>query len=91
MKLDMILQIPDHVLAREVSGETVVLDLESGMYFGLNEVGSRVWNLLEQGLSLASVCDRIEAEFAAPREAIENDVLELCNSLAQNKLVTLAT
>ncbi len=40
--------IPD-VLSREVSGETVLLNLENECYFGLNEVGTRIWQLLQEG------------------------------------------
>lgn len=79
---------PD-VVAREVGGETILLDLGTGIYFGLNEVGGKVWQLLDSGQdSLAGICDAIEQAFDAPRGEIERDVAALLNDLAQRGLVT---
>jgi len=40
--------IPDDVVFRDLAGEAVILNLASGIYFGLNEVGTRMWNLLAE-------------------------------------------
>lgn len=57
MKLDDTIRVPPHVLARTVGDETVILDLASGSYFGLDPVGARVWQLLADGRNLAQACD----------------------------------
>jgi hypothetical protein len=41
--------IPERLLVQQLNCETVILDLDSGTYFGLDEVGTRVWQLLAQG------------------------------------------
>lgn len=81
----------DDVVAREVGGEMVLLDLASGTYFGLGAVGSRVWEQLSQGeASLAQLADLIEAEFDAPREVIEQDLAELIGQLVDKQLAATA-
>ncbi len=81
----------DDVVAREVGGEMVLLDLVSGTYFGLGAVGSRVWEQLSQGeVSLAQLADLIEAEFDAPRERIEQDLAELLAQLVDKQLAAAA-
>ena len=81
----------DDVVAREVGGEMVLLDLVSGTYFGLGAVGSRVWEQLSQGeASLAQLADLIEAEFDAPREVIEQDLAKLIGQLVDKQLAATA-
>jgi Coenzyme PQQ synthesis protein D (PqqD) len=91
MQLDQRFQVSDDVVAREVAGEMVLLDLASGLYFGLDPVGSRIWDRLSEGpCSLTEVCDMIEAEFDAPRDQIESDLLALAAQLTDKKLINTA-
>ncbi len=88
MKLGDKIAASDDVVSREVSGEMVLLDLGSGDYFGLNPVGARIWELLEQKvLTLAELCDTIEREFDAPRDEIERDTLALAAELDRAGLI----
>lgn len=92
MHLDQSFRISEDVVAREVAGELVLLDLASGLYFGLNPVGSRVWQHLAEGpCSLAELCDRIEAEYDAPRAQIERDIVALAAQLADKSLISPAS
>ena len=85
-----VLRASDDVVAREVGGEMVLLDLASGTYFGLGTVGSRVWEMLSQGdVSLAQLADRIEDEFDAPRDQIERDLADLLDQLVAKQLAVV--
>ena len=84
------LDLSSDVVAREVGGETMLLDLSSGTYFGLDEVGGRVWQALEDGNSLSEACDRIEADFDVSRDQLEADVLALVQDLLDKGLVSPA-
>lgn len=78
----------EDVVAREVGGEMVLLDLASGLYFGLDPVGSRVWERLSDGgASLAELTDFIEAAFDAPRAVIAADLERLLAQLSEKNLV----
>jgi hypothetical protein len=87
MKLSDKVGIPQHVLARQVGDESVMLDLEKGAYFGLDPVGARVWQLLAEGMTLAQACDRLLEEYEVSREDIERDVIALAEHLAANGLI----
>lgn len=88
MQLTDRLTISKDVVAREVGGEMVLLDLSSGQYFGLDTVGRRVWELLsDRPHALNELSDHIEAEFDAPRAQIEADLLTLAQQLKDQELV----
>lgn len=87
MNLETTFVIPSHVIARTVGGETVILDLESGTYFGLDPIGARIWQLIENGKSLAEACDAMIGEYDVSREVLERDALTLAADLVGNKLV----
>jgi Coenzyme PQQ synthesis protein D (PqqD) len=83
------ISISPQVVARELGGETVILDLSTGTYFGLDPVGARMWRLLEAGQSLAGVCDAMVEEFEVSRDELERDVLALARDLLDKKLITV--
>lgn len=76
------------VVFRELSGETVLLNLESGVYFGLDPVGTRIWSLLAQNHPLATVCSIMLGEFEVEAGVLERDVLRLVSELCEKGLVT---
>jgi hypothetical protein len=75
---------------RSVGDETVILNLESGTYYGLDPVGARMWRLLGEGKSLGEVCEILLEEYAVAREQLEADLLKLAEELANNGLVDRA-
>jgi hypothetical protein len=81
--------ISPEVLFQEVSGEMVLLDLASENYFGLDEIGARVWGLLESGSSVGEVMDALMEEYEVARETLENDVGELLEKLVGAGLIKL--
>lgn len=79
------------VSPRQVStalgNEVVVLGAEAGQYFGLNEVGARVWALVQGPSRVSAVCDSILAEYEVTREQCERDVLALLLDLEAKGLI----
>lgn len=90
MKLSEKMRVPEDVLAKVVGDETVMLDLANGTYFGLDPVGTRVWELLGDGKTLAEVCAIMMNEFDVSRQVLENDVLRLAEDLASRGLIVPA-
>ena len=82
--------IPDQVVAREVGEETVILDLANGIYYGLDAVGARIWQLMVGGQTLTQVCDVMLVEYEVTRENIERDVLTLVQTLMERQLISVA-
>jgi len=87
MKVSDRVRIPPEVLARQVGEETVMLDLAKGAYFGLDSVGARIWQLLQEGKSLEEVRDAMADEYDAPPEEIERDLLALADNLLSDGLL----
>ena len=86
-KIDSVLKVPSQVMARAVGNETVLLDLASGMYFGLDPVGARIWELIGEGKTLAQTCDILIEEYDVARDVLESDALALAQELAAKKLI----
>ncbi len=90
MNLSDKVTIPTQVMARTVGDETVILDLASGIYYGLDPVGARMWQLMSEGQPLAAICEVMLEEYEVTREALEVDVLRLTEELSAKGLVSLA-
>ncbi len=90
MNLSEKVTIPTQVMARTVGDETVILDLASGTYFGLDPVGARIWGLMGEGQTLAEICATMLEEYEVERAQLEADVLRLAAELAERGLVTPA-
>jgi hypothetical protein len=81
------LAVSADVVFREIDGEAVLLDLASGRYFGLNVVGTRVWNVIAGGGSVDDAVAAIVAEFDAPDAEIDADVRALVDDLVARGLL----
>lgn len=79
--------VPPETLAQTVGEELVLLHMEQGTYFGLDEVGSRVWALIGQGMSLAEVCEALVNEYEIEQETLEDDLVSLVDDLLENDLI----
>ena len=84
------LRVPDHVVHRSFEEETVVLNLDSGVYHGLNPTAARMLDEIDKSESVAAAVDVLAAEFDQPRERIEADVVELCPALEERGLILRA-
>ena len=82
-------QISPDVLFQEVSGEMVLLDLNSEQYFGLDEIGARIWSLLESGAGESAVVDTLLEEYEVEKETLQADVAELLDQLTEAGLVEM--
>ena len=71
---------------RDLDGEAVILDLQSGKYFGLNGVGTRIWQLMERHGALRTVFDDLCREYDAPPDVLEHDLIALVSRLAEARL-----
>jgi hypothetical protein len=87
LSLDSSLKVSDDVVFRELDGEGVILNLSSGIYFGLEETGTRMWRLIEEHGNLRAVLAALCMEYEAPPEKIEQDLMALASDLLAKGLV----
>ena len=76
-------------LSSDVGGETVILHFSAGTYFGLDEVGTRVWQLVQQPCTVREIRDRLLEEYEVDPARCEESVIRLLSDLAEHGLVTV--
>jgi hypothetical protein len=81
------LAVPGHVLTRRASGETVLLNLDTEEYYGLDGVGTRLWELIEGGTTLGQAVGTLLNEFEVTRPVLEADLASVLNELCDCGLV----
>jgi hypothetical protein len=81
--------ISPEVLFQEVGGEAVLLDLASETYFGLDDVGTRIWQLLQEHGELMAIRDRMLEEYDVEAARLEEDLLNHIEQLAEAGLVII--
>ena len=82
-------EIGPSVIYRDVSGEVVLLNLQSGVYYGLDPVGSRMWQLLMEQRPLDDVCSVMLEEYDVTADVLRADLSKLVDELASKGLVTV--
>jgi coenzyme PQQ synthesis protein D (PqqD) len=79
----------DQQVFSDVAGETVILNLVLGKYYGLDRVGSSIWNLLQKPRRVSEIRDALIVEYAVEPDRCEHDLLNLLEALAANELITI--
>ncbi|MDX1999567.1 MAG: PqqD family protein [Thermoanaerobaculia bacterium] len=79
--------VSESVLFRELQGEAVLLEIESGVYFGLNEIGSRIWNLLVAHGDLERVLTDLLDEYDVSEKRLRADLEAFLATLVERQLV----
>jgi coenzyme PQQ synthesis protein D (PqqD) len=87
--LDAQVKIPEHVVHREFAQETVVLNLETGRYHGLNPVAGRMLVTLQAAPSVREAAAALATEYAHPVAEVERDICAFCDDLAARGLIEL--
>ncbi|HQH42040.1 MAG TPA: lasso peptide biosynthesis PqqD family chaperone [Bacteroidales bacterium] len=80
---------PDLIFS-DMDGETVMMSIQNGEYYGLDEVGSRIWQLLENPESAETLTQKLIEEYEVPQETCLSDVMEFLNILAEKQLIVPA-
>lgn len=77
------------IISSEMDEETVMMNIEQGEYYGVNPVGSRIWELLETPWTFGSLCAQLRKEFDVSEEECKRDVGEFVNVMREKNLVLL--
>jgi len=73
-----------------LGAEAAILNLKNGIYYGLDPVAARIWNLIQQPRTFAELRDILIAEFEVDAVQLEADIRDLLNQLADNQLVEIS-
>jgi Coenzyme PQQ synthesis protein D (PqqD) len=75
------------VVETEIDGEVVALNIETGNCYGLNPVGSRVWNLMSAPIRISDICARLITEYQVQAQTCEEQVMVLLEQLRAEGLI----
>jgi hypothetical protein len=89
VSLDSRVSISEDAVFRELGGESVIVHLDSGIYYGLDPVGTRVWQLIDAHGQLKPVFEAALDEFDVEPARLEEDLLRLVTELASRRLVVV--
>ena len=81
------LSIPPQVMSRLVGDETVLLDMSTGIYFGLDGVGQRIWESVADGKTVGQIAATIANEYDVDPARAETDVIEFVGELLERGLL----
>lgn len=91
MQIDFQKQVttPPNVLFREIENESVLLNIETEQYFGLDEIGTQMWNTLAHSRSIQAAYDSLFELYDADAQQLKHDLIELLTQLVNNRLVEI--
>jgi hypothetical protein len=90
INLNSRVRIQDDVLFQELQGEAVLLNLKTGVYLGLNQIGTRIWQLLQEDGSLSRVMEVMLGEYDVTQEKLAQDLLDLVGQMEKQGLLVEA-
>lgn len=79
----------ENQVSSDLGDEMVILGLKSGVYYGLDPVGARIWSLLQEEKTVAQIKTVLLQEYEVEPERCESDLLELLDQLAAENLITV--
>lgn len=74
-------------ISADMDGDLVMMHIATGRYHGLSGAGLRIWQLLEQPQTVAAVVERLQQEYAVPREVCEAETLDFLAALETRRLI----
>ena len=74
-------------VASDLAGETVLLSMTTARYYGLADVGARIWELLREPVRVSAICETIAKEYDVPPDRCQADVVQFLEDLAANGLI----
>lgn len=87
LALDSVVQRNPKLVASQMDGEVVMMSIDDGAYYGLDEIGSRIWELMENQVMVNNILDSLLEEFEVEREECLIDTLEFLNDLMDKNLL----
>lgn len=77
--------------ATDLNGDKVMMDLERGKYFALNSIGSRIWELIENEITIKEIINKLLEEYEVDNDTCEKTVGEFIDRLSKEKLIVLCS
>ncbi len=79
----------EEIVASDIDGETVMMSVENGKYYGLDDIGSRIWELIERPVKVSDLNNTLIERYDIDRETCERDVLKFLNGLDDDRILAV--
>ena len=86
---DTVVRRIEEVIAGDIDGEIVMMSIENGKYYGLDDIGSLIWKLIETPVKVSELIDTLLERFDVDRETCEEDVLKFLNDLNEGRILAV--
>jgi hypothetical protein len=87
--VDSIVVAAENQISSNLAGEAVILELNAGMYYGLDPIATRVWSLIQKPTSVSELRDVLLGEYEVESDRCEQDLLVLLRQMADNRLIKI--
>ena len=78
------------IISSKMDNEVVMMSVEKGNYYGLNRVGSEIWEKLTEPTTVAGLCEKLQQEFNVEKDQCERDVIKYLEKLVEEGLILVA-
>jgi hypothetical protein len=89
ISLESVIERDDEPIAAKVDEEVVMLSARAQAYFGLGDIGSRIWSMLDRPRRAADICDELVNTYDVERSTCERDVLAFLGDLLNERLIRI--
>lgn len=83
------IRVPDHVVFRDMAHETVLLNIKTGRYHGIDRIGARFFEVMRSGVPLSRAASALADEYRQPIDRIEQDLAAFSKTLLTLELIEL--
>ena len=77
----------EEIVTSDIAGETVMMSLENGKHYGLDDIGNRIWEIFEKPIKVSDLIDMLIERFDVDRKACETDALIFINEFNEDRIL----
>jgi len=81
--------VADEVVSCDLEDEAAILNMKDGVYYGLDPVGARIWNLLQKPVKVSEILETLLAEYEVEEQECQSDLINLLRELEEKELVKI--
>ncbi len=89
LSLNSTVSIAQDVVSCDLVEEAAILNLKDGVYYGLNPVGARIWNLIQKPMKVNDILEVLVDEYDVEKDVCQSDLMELLKQLLDKELVKI--
>ncbi len=89
LKPNSTIVVNQDVVSCDLIDEAAILNLKTGIYYGLDPVGARIWNLIQTPIQLNEILETLLNEYEVEENRCQKDLIELLEQLSEKELVKI--